>query len=54
MLTEAYIEALFVDEELAELVWETLVANAISPSQARYAWLSVRTGRSVIRQTIPE
>jgi len=27
MLTEIYIGALLVDEELADLVWEALVAN---------------------------
>jgi len=30
MLTEAYIEALLVDEELADLVWEALDARLIS------------------------
>ncbi len=56
MLTEAYIEALLVDEELADLVWEALVANSISPTQARDATIhnqSYPVRRWCLRQSWP-
>ena len=40
MLTELYIEALLVDEELADLVWE---AELISDDLAAIAWWLVST-----------
>ncbi len=38
MLTEAYIEALLVGEELADLVWD---AGLIPDELAEFAWLLV-------------
>ena len=38
MLTEIYIEALLVDEELADQVWEAWNAGAISDELADLAW----------------
>jgi len=37
MLTEAYIEALLVDEELADQVWEAWQCGAINDEVARIA-----------------
>ena len=41
MLTELYIEALLVDEELADLVWELSEAGLISDDLAAIAWWQV-------------
>ena len=41
MLTEIYIEALLVDEELAYLVWEYWDAGEIAANQAVYLLLMV-------------
>jgi len=41
MLTEAYIEALLVDEELADMVWEVWDARLISNDGATWAWLLI-------------
>ncbi len=38
MLTEIYIEALLVDEDLAEKVWEMWEAGLILDELAAYAW----------------
>ena len=38
MLTEIYIEALLVDEELADQVWEVLAACEIDKATAYLAW----------------
>ncbi len=38
MLTELYIEALLVDEELADLVWEAWDAGLIPNELAALAW----------------
>ena len=38
MLTEIYIEALLVDEELADRVWELWDAGLISDDLATVAW----------------
>jgi hypothetical protein len=38
MLTEAYLGALLVDEELADLVWETWEAGIIMDELAVLAW----------------
>ncbi len=43
MLTEIYIEALLVDEELADLVWKAWYAGEISDAVAAWAWLQVVT-----------
>ena len=39
MLTELYIEALLVNEELADLVWEAWDAGVIPDEVAALAWL---------------
>jgi hypothetical protein len=39
MLTEIYIEALLVDEELADQVWETWDAREIDNYTASCLWL---------------
>jgi len=38
MLTEIYIEALLVDENLADQVWEAWDAGEISDIVAAWAW----------------
>ena len=38
MLTEAYIEALLVDEELADLVWEAWNIGIITDDLAALTW----------------
>ena len=38
MLTELYIEALLVDEKLADLVWEAWDAEEIDDQVASLAW----------------
>ena len=39
MLSEIYIEALLVDEDLADLVWEAWSRGDIDDKQALEAWL---------------
>lgn len=48
MLTELYIEALFVDEDLADQVWELWDAGVITDDLAGRAWciLAFRKGES--------
>ncbi len=41
MLTEIYIEARLVDEELADQVWEAWYAGNINDGAARIAWLLI-------------
>jgi hypothetical protein len=41
MLTEIYIEALLVDKELVDRVWEALNAGEIGDADATLAWLGV-------------
>ena len=43
MLTEIYIEALMVDEELADQVWEAWDAGEIDEATALLAWWTVAT-----------
>ncbi len=43
MITEIYIEALLVDEELADQVWEAWDAGEIDDLGACIAWLRVVT-----------
>ena len=43
MLTESYVEALLVDEELADLVWYMWNAGMISSELAAWAWWLVST-----------
>ena len=46
MLTELYIEALLVDEELADSVWEAWDAGVINDKLAALAWLMLATWAS--------
>ncbi len=48
MLTELYIEALLVDEELADLVWVLSEAELITDEMASIAWLLVATRLDVL------
>jgi hypothetical protein len=41
MLTEAYIEPLLVDEELADMVWELWDVGLIDDAQASIVWLVI-------------
>ncbi len=41
MLTEAYIEALLVDEELADQVWEAWDTGKIDDQIACIAWMLI-------------
>ncbi len=41
MLTEAYIEALLVDEEAADLVWRTWDAGLSDNELAAWAWCTI-------------
>ncbi len=41
MLTEAYIEALLVDEELADQVWEAWDKGKIDDQVACIAWMFI-------------
>ncbi len=43
MLTEIYIEALLIDEELSDQVWEAWGVELISDELAASAWLLVAT-----------
>ena len=50
MLTEAYIEALLVDEELADLVWEAWDSGVIDNELAALAWLLLLNERPLCTQ----
>ena len=41
MLTKLYIEALLVDEELADFVWEAWWGGEIGELVAAWAWWSI-------------
>ena len=41
MLAELYIEALLVDEELADMVWEVWDAGLIPDDLVALAWLQI-------------
>ncbi len=47
MLIEVYIEALLVDDELTDFVWEALEQGRIEVDTARAAWLAVAITTSV-------
>ena len=47
MLTEIYIEALLVDEELADQVWEAWDKEKFSDTEAVWAWWLI-VERSII------
>jgi len=49
MLTEIYIEALLVDEDLADQVWEAWDAGLISDELVCIAWWFVATSCAVER-----
>ncbi len=49
MLTELYIEALLVDEEMADQVWEAWDARIVSDELACIAWWIVVTSGVVER-----
>ncbi len=49
MLTEIYIEALLVDEDLADQVWELWHAGLTSDELACIAWWFVATSCAVER-----
>ncbi len=54
MLTEIYIEALLVDEELADQVWEALMAGGIDDLTACLAWWwIVVSGTHKLRPSAP-
>lgn len=42
MLTEAFIEALLVDEEVADQIWEVWDAGEIDDDAAKLVWLQIR------------
>ena len=42
MLTEIYIEALLVDEELADDVWELWDAGVLTNDLAAWAWCRIQ------------
>ncbi len=46
MLTEIYIGALLVDEELADLVWDAWDADETDDQVAWLAWLIVAVNRN--------
>ena len=48
MLTELYIEALLVDEELADLVWYMWDAGVINDEIAAVAWLMLASWASTV------
>ena len=43
MLTEIYIEALLIDEELADQVWELWDKQLVSDGLAAWAWWIIVT-----------
>ncbi len=45
MLTEIYIEALLVDEDLADQVWEMWDAGEIDDAVAYTAWILIAGAR---------
>ena len=50
MLTEIYIEALLIDEELADQVWKAWDKGEIDDGAAYFAWLLIsfsRLGKSI-------
>ena len=44
MLTVAYIEALLIDAEMADLVWEAWDQGEIDNVQSSFAWLIITVG----------
>ncbi len=52
MLTEIYIEALLVDEELADQVWESWDAGKIDDPTACRAWSWIVESPNIERQSL--
>jgi len=52
MLTEIYIEALLVDEELADQVWEIWDARVITDDLAAWAWCILAASESRQARTV--
>ncbi len=44
MLTDIYIEALLVDEELADQVWDAWDSGEIDDFAATWGWWAIATG----------
>ena len=44
MLTAAYIEALLVDAQLADAIWEIWICDLVDDETAIALWLRVATG----------
>ena len=53
MLTEIYIEALLVDEELADQVWEAWNADETDDQVAWLAWWLIAVGRFTLNSGRP-
>ncbi len=53
MLTEIYVEALLVDEELADQVWEAWDTGEIDDQVAYWAWWLI-TLAPVVASRIPK
>ncbi len=49
MLTETYIEALLVDEELADQVWQAWIAGVIGDLPALLVWWCIADSANIDR-----
>lgn len=49
MLCEIYIEALLLDEELADQVWELWNAGLVSNDRAALAWCILAMDESLVK-----
>jgi len=54
MLTEIYIEALLVDEELADQVWELWHVGVITDEMAAWAIVNVTTGKLADKEALAD
>ena len=52
MPTEIYIEALLVDEEVADQVWQQWADRYITDDLAMLAWLQIREFDCVVQDSI--
>ena len=50
MLTEAYIEALLINEELADQVWEVWAAGIVTNEVEAWAWWSI-VRKTVVKES---
>jgi hypothetical protein len=48
MLTRLYIEALLVDEELADQIWEAWDKGEIDDQVAYFAWMLISVGDNLL------